>query len=74
MNVNPNQKSGISQCSQIRAHLESGHTITQMEALSLFGCGRLASRINDLRNKGMAIKTNTIVTPSGKYVAQYSLI
>ena len=74
MNINPNEESSQSQRVRIQAYLESGHTLTQMQALKLFGCERLASRINDLRNRGLAIKTDMIVTFSGKRVAQYSLI
>ena len=73
-NINLNPESSASQCARIQAYLEGGNTITQMEALKRFGCFRLASRINDLRNKGLAILTKKVLTPSGKYVAQYSLL
>ena len=46
-----------SQNRQILAHLQKGNTITQMDALRLFGCMRLASRINDLRQMGFHIMT-----------------
>ena len=62
------------QCKQIAAHLEGGKTITAIEALNLFGCFRLASRINDLRNRGMQIITEKILTATGKRVARYSLV
>ena len=73
MNNNPNAESGASQCNKIKEWLNAGKTITSMEAITLFGCGRLASRINDLRNRGMNITTDMIVTPNGKHVARYSL-
>ena len=70
-NVNENAQSSASQNKQIAEWLNAGHRITQLEALNLFQCFRLASRINDLRNNGMAIKMERIITPSGKRVAQY---
>lgn len=39
-----------SQNRKIRKYLESGKCITSLEALNLFGCMRLASRIWDLRD------------------------
>lgn len=39
----------------IRERLLNGGSITSLEALSEFGCYRLASRISDLRQEGMAI-------------------
>lgn len=33
------------------AHLQSCGTVTSLEALNLFGCMRLASRVNDLKKK-----------------------
>ena len=41
----------------IREHLESGLSLTPIDALNQFGCFRLASRINDLRKEGMEIET-----------------
>lgn len=40
-----------SQNAQILKHLESGKSITALEALELFGCMRLGARIYDLRKK-----------------------
>lgn len=61
------------QCKQIAAHLEGGNTITALEALNLFGCFRLASRIHDLRVQGYNIIVDRIKTGTGKTVAQYRL-
>ena len=61
-----------SQCDQILEHLKS-KPITGLEALSEYGCFRLASRINDLRNRGYAIQTDS-VTRNGKRFAQYRLV
>ena len=38
--------------------LKSGGKISPIEALNWFGCFRLASRINDLRNEGHEITTS----------------
>lgn len=73
MNINPNQESSASQCAMIQQWLLDGHSITQLDALNLFGCFRLASRIHDLRERGMKITATKIQTPSGKYITQYSL-
>lgn len=70
-NINDNALDCASQNKRIAAWLNAGHRITQIEALNLFQCFRLASRIHDLRNKGMDIKMERIITPSGKRVAQY---
>lgn len=73
MNINDNAKSSASQCAQIKAWLLQGNKITSLEALTKFGCMRLASRIHDLRNAGLNIHKERIITPSGKYVTQYSI-
>lgn len=70
-NVNENALSSASQNKRIAEWLTNGNRITQLEALNLFGCFRLASRIHDLRDSGMDIKMERIITPSGKRVAQY---
>lgn len=73
MNYNENLQSSESQNSMIRNWLEEGKTITALEALNLFGCMRLPSRIHDLKQRGMNIVSNRITLPNGKRVAQYSL-
>ncbi|MCR5658911.1 MAG: helix-turn-helix domain-containing protein [Bacteroidales bacterium] len=76
MNANDefvNEESNESQCSKILAHLKKGLPITQLEALQMFRCFRLASRISDLRKRGENITVERIKTTSGKYVAQYRL-
>ena len=47
--------------------------LTQMEALNLFRCMRLASRISELREDGHDILTETIDTGKKRY-ARYVLI
>ena len=73
-NVNDNAVQSASQNNAILAYMQEGNTITTLEALNLFGCMRLASRINDLRNRGYDIRTDKVVTPTGKRVAQYVLL
>ena len=75
MNNNENLQSSESQNKRIAEYLKQGNTITATEALELFGCFRLASRITDLRQKfGLNIISGRIITPSGKRVAQYKLV
>ena len=52
-------------------------TITQLEALRDLGCFRLASRINDLKNKGYKIRRE-MITVKNRYgedvqIARYRL-
>lgn len=61
-----------SQTVLIRKHLESGKTITPLEALSMYGCLRLGARIYDLRQDGLPIKTE-IKRNGRKRFAEYSL-
>ena len=56
---------------QIKAHLESGRTITGAEAWHHYGLYRLSSVINRLRNKGMKINTRTIVNKYDYSFAEY---
>jgi hypothetical protein len=61
-----------SQNALIRAHLESGQTISPILALHLFGCARLAARIHDLRGQGLEILTKK--PKKGKQYAIYELL
>ena len=63
----------MSQNKQIADYLNKGKNLTTLDALSKFGCFRLASRINDLRNEGMHIVTKTIKLENKKQIAQYSI-
>ena len=63
-----------SQNKQIKAWLESGKSITPLDALNMFGSFRLGARIFDLKNDyGMNIKTK-MVEENGKRYAKYSLV
>lgn len=70
-NINDNLESSKSQNRRIAEYLNTGMSITSLEALKLFGCMRLASRICDLRGMGLDIKTEKVKTNSGKWVTRY---
>jgi hypothetical protein len=57
---------------KIREWLEKGRSITPLQALQKWGCMRLGARINDLRNEGWHIITET-VKKDGKRYAKYQL-
>ena len=61
-----------SQALLIRKHLESGKTITPLEALGMYDCLRLGARICDLRQDGLPVKTE-IKRNGRKRFAEYSL-
>lgn len=63
----------MSQAQDILSHLKTGEPITQLEALNLFGCFRLASRINELRDCGYDIETRIKRTTTGKQIAEYHM-
>ena len=72
-NINDNKEKAMTQCNMIADWLERGYSITSLEALQRFGCMRLASRICDLRDRGMQINTCKIKTHTGKWVTEYTL-
>lgn len=49
----------MSQCERILQYINDYGSITQLDALREFGCMRLASRVNDLRRRGVNIRTDT---------------
>lgn len=56
----------------ILTHLEKGYMITAMDALTFFGCFRLAARIKNLRDAGHDIKDKWIKHDNGRgYKAYY---
>ena len=57
----------------ILRHLQSGKTITPLEALNLYGCFRLGARIWDLRDEGYVIRSEN-VKQGKKTFASYKLI
>jgi Helix-turn-helix domain len=63
----------LTQEAAILMYLKRGKGLTPLEALSFFGCLRLAARCHDLRNKGYPIK-KTLVTIDGATFARYRLV
>ncbi len=63
----------VSQKKQILNWLETGKKLTDLDALSLFGCRRLASRIHELKSDGHPIVSEMIEIESGKRIARYRM-
>jgi hypothetical protein len=63
----------MSQTKQIADYLNKGKKLTPIDALTIFGCFRLAARIADLRANGMNIVTNKLKLDKTRQVAQYSI-
>ena len=63
----------MSQKSDILAALKRGETLTAMDALTRFGCFRLAARICELRQEGWNIVPDDLALPNGKTVAAYRM-
>jgi hypothetical protein len=61
------------QATNVLAYLKAGNTITSLEALNLFNSLRLAAVIFILR-KTHTIKTERVMTDTGKNIARYSLV
>ena len=57
----------------IQKHLYTHGSITAMEALRLYGCYRLASRIKNIRDLGVEIKT-ILITKNNKRFGKYILL
>ena len=59
----------------IREYLERGNSLTPMDALELFGCFRLATRIFELKREGLDIVTDMVENKAtGKRYASYRLV
>jgi len=69
--INLNEEKSKSQCDMIADWLAQGYSLTSLDALRLFGCLRLSSRIWDLRERGMNIQKKTVVLPNKKRVCEY---
>ena len=68
----PKEPGEGTQCARILAHLRAGHSLTPLEALSMFGSLRLAARIDDLKADGFVFDV-TMVKRNGKKFASYRL-
>ena len=65
-----------SQNARIKKHLESGKSLTTLDALHSFNCFRLGARIHNLKGEGMNIQTDMIEIMSDgktKRIARYKL-
>ena len=62
----------LSQTQQILAYLEQGHSITPLEALTVFGCFRLGARIWDIKAMGYNV-VSELVKENGKHFSKYYL-
>jgi hypothetical protein len=65
-------KSTDSQTALIKGWLLNGRSITQLDALNIFGCFRLSARIANLREEGFDIVTD-MVNVNDKRIAKYYL-
>jgi hypothetical protein len=63
----------MNQTQAILAHLETGASLTPLEALDRFGCFRLGARCWELKMAGWPIVTTMVTLASGKRVASYRL-
>ena len=66
-----NDTESASQNAKILKHLMRGQKLTQLEALSRFGCFRLGARIHDLKAKDYPIESERYKMNNGKIVARY---
>ena len=62
------------QTAQILAHLNTGRSITPLDALDWFGGFRLGARIYDLKQDGHPIYREMVEVAPGKRVASYTLV
>ena len=62
-----------SQSVAILNYLQSGGSLSPIEALNKFNCFRLAARIGDLRKEGHDIQTEIVTEENGKKFAVYFL-
>lgn len=61
----------MTQNEAIARYLARGKTLTALSALRLFGCLRLAARVDELQRRGFRIKSE-MISLTGKRVARYS--
>ena len=62
------------QTKMIKAHLDQGNSITAIEALDMFRCFRLASRMHELKESGYPFMKEMVSVDSGKSVACYTKV
>lgn len=73
-NINLNENESKAQSAQILKALKNGEKLTHLDAERRFNCLRLGACIHELKKRGYEIKSQMITVPSGKRVAQYSMV
>lgn len=63
----------MTQIEQVRRHLEAGKSITPMQAIAVYGIFRLASVIEDLRQRGLHIDCVLRWDEMGKRYGEYRI-
>ena len=65
----------VTQKNKVKEHLNSGQSITPIEALERYGCFRLAAIIHTLKHQnGMNIKTEMIKNKFGTKYGKYTMV
>lgn len=64
----------VSQEARILQYLQAGGSLTPMDALRLFNCWALSSRISDLNKKGFNIQARMETGENGKTYARYFIL
>jgi len=65
----------VTQKSKVREHLQSGQSITPIDALERYGCFRLAAIIHALKNDyGMNIETELVKNKYGTKYGKYTMV
>jgi len=67
------ERSAHPQCATVLRHLKEYGSISPAEAKEVYGVSRLAARILDLREDGVAIEATLKTDPAGKRYARYRL-
>lgn len=63
----------MTQVNLILDYMRKGNSITSIQALEMFGCFRLASRISEIKKQGVGIKTSMIHN-GDKHYASYRIM
>tara|TARA_R110002153_G_C13028126_1_gene468388 strand:- start:247 stop:465 length:219 start_codon:yes stop_codon:yes gene_type:complete len=67
------ERKTMTQSNQVMSHLETGRSLTSIEAIGLYGITRLAAVVYSLHKQGRTIKVNMKTGVRGKAYASYSL-
>ena len=62
------------QTKRIKAHLDSGESITALDAFEIFGCLRLAARMHELKESGYPFMKHMVKLDNGRSVACYTKV